>query len=56
MTINEIAAAIASMPVDSIDQVLCVDVAHTEDGIYVVGGWYLASTPTQAAEVVQDLA
>jgi len=55
MTYAEITAAIASMPVDSSTQLLCVDVVALESG-YVVGGWYLASTPTEAAEAVQDMA
>ena len=56
MTLNEIATVIFAAPVDSTVQVLCVDVAHVEDGIYIVDGWHYCSTALTAAEAVQDIA
>lgn len=49
MTLTEIAAVIFAAPVDSTVQVLCVDVAHVEDGIYIVDGWHYCSTALTAA-------
>lgn len=56
MTLTEIAAVIAAMPIDSTTDMLCVGVAHVEDGIYIVDGWHYCSTALTAAEAVQDIA
>jgi len=56
MTLNEIEATIAMMPIDSQTVVYMVDVAHVEEGVYIVAGWHYCPTALTAAEAVQDMA
>ena len=56
MTLTDITTAIASMPIDSTIDLLCLVVTRVDQDLFIVAGDRLAYGPDNAAAFVQELA